>query len=54
MQPEKRRAKSPPLLSFLRMKSTGCCEQVLILRAEKSVFMRCISSKGTRKNELHF
>ena len=23
------------------------------LKAERSVFMRCISSKGTQKNELH-
>ena len=54
MQPEKRRAKSPPLLSFLRMKSTGCYGQAPILKAEKFGFMRCISSKGMQKNELHF
>ena len=27
-------SEKPPLLSFLRMKSTGCCGPVLILKAE--------------------
>jgi len=36
------------------MKSTGCCEQVLILRAEKSVFMRCMSIKGDAKERAAF